>query len=374
MLTVRFLCVCALLCALFLAASPTFAAPTYYSLTDLGTLTGPSPMVTGVNNSGQVVGFSADSMGYQHAFLYSSGSRTDLGALGGTESYALSLNDSGHVAGTISGTGTMSAFLYSGGGMSALPTWGGINNYATGINSLGQVVGAGSLPGHSDIFHAFLYSGGILTDLASGPQWGIASYATDINTSGQVVGYLLDSSLNWHAFVYNGSTVSDLGIVGGGYQDGYVLRINNTGQVVGCYSSAGDVHGFLYSGGTMTDLGTLGGSTSQALGINGSGAVVGSSMMTDNLNSHAFLYSGTTMTDLNSLLLDAPGWTLSSASDINDFGYICGWGTSPSGESHGYLLTPREGSPTTVPEPSFAALLLLATVPALVIYRKRRQA
>ena len=61
------------------------------------------------------------------------------------------------------------------------------------------------------------------------------------------------------------------------------------------------------------------------------------------------------MTDLNSLIPSSSGWTLESANDINDSGWIVGVGLNPSGQTDAFLLAP-------VPEPSTVALLLAAAL------------
>ncbi len=75
----------------------------------------------------------------------------------------------------------------------------------------------------------------------------------------------------------------------------------------------------------MTDLGTFGGIYSIAWGINDSGEVVGRANLTTGAQ-HAFLYSNGTMTDLNTLISQSSGWTLEDARDINDNGWIVGYG------------------------------------------------
>jgi probable HAF family extracellular repeat protein len=54
-----------------------------------------------------------------------------------------------------------------------LGTLGGSRSYANGINAAGQVVGVSDTTGNAWV-HAFLYSGGSMTDLA--PYIGLYSY------------------------------------------------------------------------------------------------------------------------------------------------------------------------------------------------------
>jgi probable HAF family extracellular repeat protein len=68
------------------------------------------------------------------------------------------------------------------------------------INDTGQVVGMTILSDGSE--HAFLYSGGVMTDLGTLPGFG-DSVATAINNAGQVVGraYIAGNATS-HAFLY----------------------------------------------------------------------------------------------------------------------------------------------------------------------------
>src|ERR1039458_9086707 len=64
-----------------------------------------------------------------------------------------------------------------------LGTLGGTQSWASGINASGQVVGSAQIAGDAT-WHAFLYSGGIMTDLGT---LGGYTAAIGINASGQVV-------------------------------------------------------------------------------------------------------------------------------------------------------------------------------------------
>jgi len=332
-------------------------AQTTYTITDLGTLNGGFYSIgRGINDSGQVTGYSFTAAGDTHAFLYSGGSMTDLGTLGGTYSYGQGINDSGQVTGYSQGTGsTIHAFLYSGGSMTDLGTLGGIYSIGQGINDSGQVTGLASTLDGSQ--HAFLFSRGNMADL--GTLGGSTSTGMGINASSQITGTSYTTGGLLDAFLYGGGSMIDIGTLGSG---SIGKAINSTGQVTGLFYTTilfGPYHAFLYSGGSMTDLGTLGGSYSEGLGINTSGQVTGDSSTTGDSAYHAFLYTpGAGMVDLNTLLPSGSGWTLVAAYGINDAGQITGSGTNPNGEPHAFLL-----SPATVPFSAFAAKLEISGTP-----------
>jgi probable HAF family extracellular repeat protein len=92
-----------------------------YTITDLGTLGGPYSYATAINDNGQIVGDSINTVGANHGFLYSNGSITDLGTLGGEVSVASDINNLGLIVGFSSTAGnelSRQGFLYSNGSMS----------------------------------------------------------------------------------------------------------------------------------------------------------------------------------------------------------------------------------------------------------------
>lgn len=204
------------------------------AINDLGTLPSgstvePDPlqsMAYAINNQGQAVGYSeypmtADSI-VQHAVRYDNGSVVDLGTLPGDYgSVATGINNQGEVAGSSYGSsggkGTAHAFVYNGKNLVDLGTLaGGDYTEATGINDQGQVVGGGYTSANGTE-HAFVSSGGVMTDLNSLlPQnsgW-VLTKATAINNAGQIVGDGIHNGQN-HAFLLNLGPALSITVDGG---------------------------------------------------------------------------------------------------------------------------------------------------------------
>ena len=204
-----------------------------------------------------------------------------------------------------------------------LGTLGGTVSQATGINSSGQVMGHAYTS--SNVYHAFLYSGGTMTDL--GTLGGERSWAYDINDSGQVVGVAMYDSSWWHAFLYNSSngTMIDIDAETSGVNNSGAYGINNSGQIVGYASfSTHASHAFLYSGGSMSDLSSLTGTTySQCTSINSASQIVGLAHENSS-RQYAFLYSGGTLAYLDT------GYAYSAALDINASTQIVGYASQNS--------------------------------------------
>lgn len=162
---------------------------------DIGGLGGNFSAANAVNSAGHVVGFSSlpgDFPWLQHAFLYADGVMKDLGTMQGASlSEATAINDSGQIAGHGWVFGYFHAFMYENDEMRDLGTLGGLESYAYGLNSHGQVVGRSSYADSSD-YSAYLYDGGVMTDLNSlvDPALGwVLHSAMGINDARQIVAY-----------------------------------------------------------------------------------------------------------------------------------------------------------------------------------------
>lgn len=165
----------------------------------LGTLGGNSSRALGVNDAGQVVGFSylADNPA-PRAFLVENGAMRDLGDFGGAIASANAINQAGHIAGVADAAdGVAHAFLYRDGRMIDLGTlYPNRSTAATAMNDSGMIVGVGSWASTSDT--AFVWRGGVMMDLnalidpASG--WRIDD-ARGINDFGQIAAHGCNAGL-----------------------------------------------------------------------------------------------------------------------------------------------------------------------------------
>lgn len=346
----------ALLLFTILAAPMMAHADPRYTITPIGAA-GSYP--TGINNSGDVVGYFNPSAGVQHAFLYTGSAFQDLGTLGGAGSRAAGINDAGVIVGA-SGTtgGATHAFRYASGSMMDIGTLGGQDSSAEAINKYGQIAGIAQNAGGFN--NAFVYTGGTMQSIGTLPL-GESSRGYGINSAGAVtgdsrVGPVTFPEFQNHAFLYSGGSMTDLGTFGSSYSQG--TGINDYGQVVGWSGYAPNAnHAFLYSGSGLLDLGTFdsGAGSSIAYGINNAGQVVGYSdhRVGDDRLSLAFLYEGGGLIDLNTLIDPASGWQLGSGVAINDNHSIAAWGCNG-----GVCQAVRLDLVPAVPEPQTNAMLL----------------
>ena len=118
------------------------AAPPAYHVTDLGTLGGTSSAGNGINASGQVTGVFLHDRRRRLATPFCTTARCTTWERWVEQQHGIGINDSGQVTGYSDTTGDAAnhAFLYDG-TMHDLGTLGGTYSYGLGINDSGQVTG-----------------------------------------------------------------------------------------------------------------------------------------------------------------------------------------------------------------------------------------
>jgi probable HAF family extracellular repeat protein len=329
------------------ATAATHNSSAAYAITDLGSLGSGVSYATGINATGQVTGSSDLSTTIKvtcfytghyclvhpsNAFLYSNGTMTGLGTLGGNDSVGNAINRTGQVAGWSNNTvGVTDAFLWDGKNMidlGALAPLSGKGSTATGINDSGQVVGYWGTTVSSNPSHAWLYANGTVTSLPE-PSFATAADSLGcttaaINNNGQIVGSCYASGVS-HAVLWQNGTVTDLGTLGG--SQAAATAINNLGQVVGwAQDSTSTKDGFLWSNGMMTNLGNF-----LPAAINDNGVMVGGDQID----------SGGTLQNLSNLIPSGTPYQIASATAINNNGQIAvDANDTATSQAHALLLTP----------------------------------
>ena len=334
-----------MICAICFA--PAAFAQVRYQVTRIPAAQGANSVALGINNKGEVVGYSFQGDDYQ-AFLYSSSSKTltDVGSLGGKINAACAINDAGQIVGySQDGNGNLLAFISSRNQpIASLGTLEGAStSEAFGINNSGAAVGDSQ--SGSQNHRPVLFSKNSVQDLGLGgsnePDALETAYA--INDAGKIVGRHSAGNNAFHAFVDLNGNTTDLPTLGG--TNGEAFAINKNGLVVGDSDTAdGAAHAFVFDHSQLKDLGTLPGfeNASYARGINNAGDIVGESDSAD--QKRAFLYTDGQLVQLDKLaknLSDAGFTSLDVAYGINDNGWIVGYGTTTDNLTNGFVAVPE---------------------------------
>jgi probable HAF family extracellular repeat protein len=242
-----------------------------FNMTSLSTLGGNNGQASGINLRGQVAGFAENGLVDSTCPAGTTNNRIDLGAFwengqaqaqllsplrGDPDSIAFGINDQGQVVG-YSGNCTAAnhAVLWENGNPTPLPDLGveGLS-LAWAINDRGQMVGEVLRPDGATDYAVLWQNSHEITNLKTLPG-DFGSLASGISPDGQiVVGSTWDSHLNWsHAFIYRNGKMTDLNTLLPASSNLYATmanKINARGQISGMATvmtgaDTGNIHAFL---------------------------------------------------------------------------------------------------------------------------------
>jgi probable HAF family extracellular repeat protein len=310
--------------------------------------------VKGINNAGQMVGYSVDRAGNSHAVLWDSQGAHLLPALSSQRPFAEAyrINESGQIVGkATTDEGRSHAVYWDQAQITDIGTLpGGANSFAMDINASGVVAGSSEAQIGQSAF-TWTQTGGFVDYGNTDPPFRLAVAGFNgINNNGLMVGthYILLSP--YHAAL---AREGQRGVVDisqpGRLSVGMALAVNDAGAIVGYQNGdVGNPQAAIFHGdGTFDLLGALGMEESWAEDVNEPGAIVGRAfgIVAGELSQKAFVYHDGQMSDLLTLLPPDSGWEqLFEAAAISDSGTIVGAGLY-HGEIRGYMATP-------IPEPT----------------------
>jgi len=341
----------AVLAGLVALAQPAAKAQTY-TVIDLGTLGGVTSGATGVNDRGQVSGWSTTSTS-SCGFLSGAcggGLKPTGPTTGPNHSMAYSVNNHGEVVGLI-GDEANSRFLgwytdknaynvFNLAADSGVPLYSSL--YPVSVNDSGQMCGYYATHGAPEQ-RAFYLSSGSSAVKDLGSLGGADCLAHAINSRGQVVGISSTAAGSEHAFLSapDGGVLSDIAPT---YSFSGAMGVNSVGQVTGWIDVIGGAqHAFLTdpNGGTVHDLGASGGTYGEGMAVNDSGIVVGDFVTPTNVVNGFVLRNGK-LVNLNTLVPGNSGVVIRAATAISNTGFIAGVGRLVNTVYyHAILLVPR---------------------------------
>jgi probable HAF family extracellular repeat protein len=306
-----------------------------------------------MNNMGQVAGYGDAPNGMSvHGFTWDGNELIQIVPLNypnGGQSWAYGLNDYGDVVGYSTNGGlSIHAFLWDGNQVLDLgtPSWATVDySRAEDINNGGTIVGfAGGVP--YDL-RGFIKHDTVWDEIPT--FGGNESRAYAVNELDDVVGYTRNEDGKFRAFgIPNGdiSQMTDIGDLGGGASQAFDV---NNNRVIAGQSKGVDEYWHAYTWSLeigMKDLGTLGGNESYAWAINDEGIVVGKSQM-KNGGTHGFIWMDGEMYDVNNFIIPDLEVTIVNIRGITSDGQLAATGEYPDGRKRPYLLTPIS---TSAPE------------------------
>ncbi len=300
--------------------TPAFADPTY-TFTNLPGIGSFDAAAIGVNNAGTVSGWQFEP-GQDHAGFWSlDGTFNDIGRVDGRRMFGRGINNGGEIVGFsfVTGVGSF-PFKWTGGAPVELAN-GGAGSVALGINDAGAVSGSDVVGG---VQRATLWlPDGTNVDIGA----GAGSFGGFINNLGHMTG----GTAAFAPFYYDG-TLNFLDPLVGDI-DGIARGINDHDVVVG-NSGFPTTRAVYWDAAGVHELPDFGPNSSDAFDVNNQGLMVGTS------EGRAVLWlPDETLIDLSPFL--PAGTVFASANSISETGFIAGVYVDPvTGYVNGFRLSP----------------------------------
>jgi hypothetical protein len=266
-----------------MSVAPAALAATFTTIDFPGAITTDA---TGINSSGEIVGFYTDGAGTTHGFRRSAGAFAAIDYPGAISTFAIAVNSRGDVAGFfLDVSGQWHGFVVSDGSYFVQDYPGATTGtFTLGISANATLVGEFKVgQAFGQLGYAWMLRHGQYTQLTppdclgGSPPAPVHAFATSVNPRGDVVGRLIDAAgrqcawkLDKHgaytAFQYPLATITN------------ARGINARGEVVGVYRLGGVNHGFVLPArnvASFTAIDYPGATSTRALGINSCGDIVG---------------------------------------------------------------------------------------------------
>lgn len=239
---------------------------------------GSNVLVTGINDSGEMVANYTDTAGTAHcvaivgAAMVQIVDPNEIGTGPGKGTSCWGINNSGQIVGSYSLAVWGNGFAWTGAQYVDIGYPGATaGTIAYGLNNVGQIVGSYADNGGQ---HGFLY-------YVPSATWGsfdlpgaTATLAIGINDFGTITFEWVNASFVYSGAILKGGNYTILNVPG--MAQSKARGINLRGQIVmNCQDSAGVWHGFLYTGGRFVEFNATGAANTYSFGINKSAQVVG---------------------------------------------------------------------------------------------------
>ncbi len=216
---------------------------------------GTSGGINGLNNNGQIVGWSDSPLG-GIGVLWQGATVADTGMPGGPGMWANAINDSGLLAINRAARGSISYIL--GVGTTNFLTVAGVTPDGTtsvvDLNNAGQACGNFNVHlGQTAAWHAYLWTGGNGIPLPEFPNGG--SEAFGMNNLGHVVGYAYRGPFDAPALLWRDGSFVNLSelpeVLAAGWSSITVRDVNDSDQIVGHGYHHGKLRAFVISPATV---------------------------------------------------------------------------------------------------------------------------